>query len=510
MYCGQEENMVFSILENEYWYGGYVFGSYVQPYDASSEAEIDLRRNDSTNQAMPFFVSTKGRYLWCDEGFLLHFGGGNIAIDRDVELREGYVNLKGAYLAASREHFPFGKEGPSDEFFKNPVYNSWIELTFWQNEEAILKYADSILDNGMSAGVLMIDDGWSDYYGKWEFSKEKFPHAEEMLKTLHSKGFSVMLWICPYITPDTLQYRQAKEMDILIKNPDGKPLITEWWNGYSAALDLSNPAAVEWLDKQLKALREIGVDGFKFDGADVLYYPDDIMTAGSVTPNEMARLWCAYAEKYAFNELRMAFKAGGMALMQRLCDKPHNWGEEGIRALVPDTLMQGITGHPFGSPDMIGGGEYMNFRENSGNLDQELFNRHSEIACLLPVMQFSAAPWRVLGKESYDRILKSVRLRERYAPKILELAHHAARTGEPVARYMAYEFPEGGYERVNDQFMLGEDILVAPICEKGRTSRNVAVPKGRWRFQGTVIESEGGVMELTPEEGVPIVLEKCE
>ena len=66
--------MVFSILENEYWYGGYVFGSYVQPYDASSEAEIDLRRNDSTNQAMPFFVSTKGRYLWCDEAFSFILG----------------------------------------------------------------------------------------------------------------------------------------------------------------------------------------------------------------------------------------------------------------------------------------------------------------------------------------------------------------------------------------------------------------------------------------------------
>ena len=119
----------------------------------------------------------------------------------------------------------------------------------------------------MPAGVLMIDDGWSDYYGKWVFSREKFPHAEEMLKTLHSKGFFVMLWICPYITPDTLQYRQAKAMDILIKNPDGKPLITEWWNGWSAALDLSNPTAVNWLDEQLQALRAIGVDGFKFDGA---------------------------------------------------------------------------------------------------------------------------------------------------------------------------------------------------------------------------------------------------
>ena len=249
--------MVFSILENEYWYCGYVYGSHVQPYHAASEAEIDLRRNDSTNQAVPFFVSTKGRYLWCEEGFLLHFGGGNITIDRDVELREGYVNLKGAYLAACKEHFPFSDVRLSDEFFKNPVYNSWIELTFWQNEKDILSYADHILENGMPAGVLMIDDGWSDYYGKWAFSREKFPHAEEMLKTLHSKGFSVMLWICPYITPDTLQYRQARDMDILIKNPDGKPLITEWWNGYSAALDLSAPAAVEWLDEQLEALRDI-------------------------------------------------------------------------------------------------------------------------------------------------------------------------------------------------------------------------------------------------------------
>ena len=103
-----------------------------------------------------------------------------------------------------------------------------------------------------------------------------------------------------------------------------------------------------------------------------------------------------------------------------------------------------------------------------------------------------------------------MKLRERYAARILELAHHAARTGEPIARYMAYEFPEGGYERVNDQFMLGEDILVAPICEKGRTSRNVAVPKGKWCFRGTVIQSEGTLMELTPEDGEPIVLEKCE
>lgn len=500
--------MRFSFLKDEFWYGGYVFGASAQPFDEGSRAEIDLRRNKTTNQAMPFFVSTKGRYIWCEEGFLIEFCDGIINTDRDVELGEGFDNLKGAYLAASKEHFPFRNIRLSEEFFKNPVYNSWIELTFWQNEADILKYADSILENQMPAGVLMIDDGWSDYYGKWSFNREKFPHAEDMLRELHQKGFSVMLWLCPYITPDTLHYRQAKARNILIKNPDGSPLITEWWNGYSAALDLSNPEAVKWLDEQLQALVSIGVDGFKFDGADVLYYPDGIVTAGGVTPNEMAHLWCEYAEKFPFNELRMAFKAGGMSLMQRLCDKPHDWGKEGIQALLPDTLLQGITGHPFGSPDMIGGGEYMNFQENSGNLDQELFNRHREIACLLPVMQFSAAPWRVLAKENFDNIIRSVRLRERYTPLILELARHAMETGEPIARYMAYEFPDAGLERVNDQFMLGSSVLVAPIIQKGMTSRTVAVPAGKWKSGDTVIESKGEVMELTPGPGEPVVLER--
>lgn len=500
--------MEIRFLENEFWYGGYVFGASAQPFDEKSEAEIDLRRNSSPNQAMPFFVSSKGRYIWCEEGFCARFSGGTISMDREVELGEGYGDLKGAYLAASQAHFPFRDIRLSEEFFKNPVYNSWIELTYWQNEADILAYADKILENGMPAGVLMIDDGWSDYYGKWIFNGEKFPHAEEMIAKLHDNGFSVMLWICPYITPDTLQYRQAKALDILIKNQNGTPLITEWWNGYSAALDLSNSAGIKWLDEQLEALRAIGVDGFKFDGADVNYYPDGMVTFGNVTPNEMARLWCHYAEKFPFNELRMAFKAGGMSLMQRLCDKPHDWGREGVEALIPDTLMQGITGHPFGSPDMIGGGEYLNFQENSGNLDEELFNRHSEIACLLPVMQFSAAPWRVLSQDNMDGIMKSVELRKRYTPLILELARHAMKTGEPIARYMAYEFPDQGLEKVNDQFMLGSHILVAPIYKKNTTSRPVAVPKGKWKYGSTILESNSSIIELTPNKGEPVILEK--
>ena len=75
-------------------------------------------------------------------------------------------------------------------------------------------------------------------------------------------------------------------------------------------------------------------------------------------------------------------------------------------------LLQGLTGHPFGSPDMIGGGEYLNFQEcTNGKFDAELFVRYCEIAALMPVMQFSAAPWRILGKEDYQKVLTAMQVR---------------------------------------------------------------------------------------------------
>src|SRR5699024_5159622 len=98
----------------------------------------------------------------------------------------------------------------------NPIYNSWIELTFYQNEKDILKYADAIIDSGMPPGVLMIDDGWSPYYGKWVFDQHAFPHAKEMIQALHQKGFHVMLWVSPYVTPDTVQFRELRDLDLLI------------------------------------------------------------------------------------------------------------------------------------------------------------------------------------------------------------------------------------------------------------------------------------------------------
>lgn len=501
--------MKISFLENEFWYGSCVKYGMKMPFTKGTKEIIDFTINKTPNQAMPLLLSTKGRIIWRDTGYKVEFNKGYIIIPDDCILEKSGDTLKDAYLYAMKKYFPFEVKTPAKQLFEKVIYNTWIELTFFQNENDILNYANNIIKSGMQEGVIIIDDGWSEYYGDWTFHKGKFKDAKDMIERLHLMGFKVMVWICPYVSPDSIKFREAKSLDILIKDKSNEVFISKWWNGYSAVLDFSNPNAIEWLEKQLEALKNIGVDGFKFDAGDSIYYREDNITYRNVSPNEQSRLWAKFGEKYSFNEYRVTFKAGGYALMQRLCDKEHSWGEGGIASLIPDVLLQGITGHPYSCPDMIGGGEYLNFKEmESLKLDEELFVRHCEIACLMPAMQFSAAPFRLLNKNNFNSILKSTDIRKKYIPYIMELIENVAKTGEPLIRYMSYEFPDEKVECITNQFMLGNKYLVAPIYEKNKNERNVYVPKGLWKYEDIIINSDGNIKNFKSTLGVPIILER--
>lgn len=503
--------MKIRFLEQEYWYGSCVKYGMKMPLHARMEQVLDFTVNQTPNQAMPLLLSTKGRIIWSDCGFHAEIKEGMICVPDCCSLEETGGGLKEAYLYAMKQHFPFHDKAPAMELFEKVIYNTWIELTFFQNETDILAYANNILQSGMPSGVLMIDDGWAEYYGDWRFHSGRFPNPKELLAKLHELGFRVMVWVCPYISADTIKFREAEKLDILVKGDKGEPYIAKWWNGHSAVLDFSNPGAAEWLQGQLEALRELGVDGFKFDAGDSIYYREDNVTYGNVTQDEQSELWAGFGEQYPFNEYRVTFKAGGYALMQRLCDKEHSWGETGVASLIPDTLLQGITGHPYGCPDMIGGGEYLNFQGLSDSgLDEELFVRHSEIACLMPAMQFSAAPYRVLGKRNFEAVKKSIAVREDHITYLMEELKKTQKTGEPLVRYLAYEFPGEPVEQITDQFMLGSRYLVAPVCEKGKDGRKVYLPKGTWSWEQKQIVSDGETVYCRSTPGIPLIFERME
>ncbi len=497
---------IIKLLDGEYWYGLCVDRGTDMPIGKTSVFSWHATKNSTTNQEAPLMLSSKGRFVWSEKPYDVDAADGELRISNaaeDFALYEGHTDLKGAFSAAAKRFFPASGELPSEDFFVKPQYNTWTELIYDQTQERILQYAHGIVDNGLPAGIMMIDDGWMRFYGSREFNIDTIPDAKAMVRELHDMGFSVMLWICPFISPDSTVFRYADQKDYLVRNADGSPAIREWWNGYSAVVDMSNPAAKEWFCDFLDYfMKEYDVDGFKFDAGDVTFYRDDDLTYGKVTAHEQCELWAKLGLRYRMNEYRACYKCGGLPLVQRLCDKSHNW--KALKKVVADILAQGILGFTYGCPDMIGGGSFADFLPGAPSLKQDLFVRYAQCAALMPMMQYSAAPWRVLSPENAALCIEAGKTHMKYADYIIALARRAAETNEPILRYMEYEFPGEGFETVIDQFMVGDRLLVAPVITEATYAREVKLPAGKWKFvDGTVYEGGKTVTVDAPLDLLP-------
>jgi alpha-glucosidase (family GH31 glycosyl hydrolase) len=286
-----------------------------------------------------------------------------------------------------------------------------------------------------------------------------------------------MLWLVPFVDRTGRTFKHLAKQGFLVREPDGTPVIRQWWNGHSGVLDATNPGAVAWLHAALDALVDgHGIDGFKFDGGDFYSYHPTDLTAGNADPAGQCEAWARVGLKYSFNEYRACWKMGGQPLAQRLHDKPPVWGAGGLASLIPEAIAQGLIGHAFVCPDMVGGGDLADF-EHVG-VDAELFVRYAQCAALFPMIQFSMSPARVLGDAHLDAVREAVKLHQHLSREIYALATTAARTGEPILRPLAYHHP--GYERITDQFLLGGNILAAPVLEAAAARRTVVLPPGRW------------------------------
>ena len=111
-----------------------------------------------------------------------------------------------------------------------------------------------------------------------------------------------------------------------------------------------------------------------------------------------------------------------------------------------------------------------------------------KFSALMPMMQFSIAPWRILSPENMKIVKKYAALHEQYGDYFVRLAKTAAQTHEPIMRSLEYMFPGEGFERTNDCFMLGERLLVAPVLEKGKRERTLVLPRGKWKHCGKLLD----------------------
>ena len=484
-------------LPGEKWYGAYTAKGYCntalkemsfQPYKAD-EQKKDLSIDNRGNQAAPLLISNKGRYVWSEYPFTFEFKAGVLILSSDFNTLDAVTTgktLREAYVGAKNKFFPASGKTPNPLMFKMPQYNTWIELGIRQNQKDIIQYADNVIKNGFPTGVFMVDDLWSKGYGNFEFDPTEFPDPKSMMDNIHDKGFKIMLWLTPFISPDGKEFKNLLNKDALVLTKDGKqPAIIHWWDGYSACLDFTKTDAVDWLRLQLKNLQhKYKVDGFKFDAGDFERYDSTTNARGT----EQSERYAKIGAEFDFNEFRACWKMGNQPLAQRLQDKAYSWDD--LKLIIPDMISAGLIGHAFTCPDMIGGGLDGTFRNiDYAKFDQEFFIRSAQAQALMPMMQFSVAPWRVLDAAHLKLCREAALLHAKMGEYIFSLAQHAAQDGEPIVRHLEYAFPNQGFESCDDQYMLGTEYLVAPMIIKGN-SRSVKLPKGNWidelgnKFQG--------------------------
>lgn len=505
-------------LPGEMWWGAVINKGYVQPFsdfDASDnylafqepksdEGPYDLSLASTGGFTVPLLLSNKGRYIWSDRPFAFSFKDGVLRIyskDGKIEPVNAGKSLKDAYLAASATHFPFDGREPAELLFTKPQFNNWIEsAVFGINQKNAEDYVDAIAASGFPCGVVTIDGGWQVYHGKRDFNPDTFPDATRLFDKIHGYGYKSMLWCSYFLSadsrPEYVSYKPTAQ-NILVRdkrNPHDAALVW-WWNGISVTMDLTSPAIRRKFSDELNSFaKRFHIDGFKFDGGNPEYFrgqaafSEDWMEAV-----DFSTAFNLVGEDFPYNEFRAGFKTGGLPIVLRLHDIGHSWKE--LKTIIPNIVLSGLCGYPYAFPDMIGGGLDSSFKPGK-DFSHKLFIRSCQIQALMPVMQFSAAPWRVLTEEECEICKDFARLHTDFAPYIMELVHHASSTGEPIVRGMEYEFPGQGYEKVDGQFMLGDKYLVAPVMDED-DSKTVYLPAGKWRDDTGKIFKGPKVLNLT-------------
>lgn len=472
--------------DSTFWYTGIIEHGKIMPIKENYEA--DMFGNSYGNQIQPLLLSNQGEVIWSEAPVKIKITKNRVKAwaqnDEKVIYRKVGNTLKDAYQFSVQNYFHCSGRMPDSSLLLKPQYNTWIELMYNQNQTDILKYSKSILQNGFPTGVLMIDDNWQEDYGKWDFHPGRFSNPSSMVNELHREGFKVMLWVCPFISPDNDVFRELESKDFLLKDQTGLIKMVRWWNGVSALLDLSNPLAMEWFKIQLNNLiKKYKIDGYKFDAGDPKFYID-VKGLEDISPNEYTKIYASIGLDYKLNEYRANWKMGGQPLANRLRDKNHSW--EDLKTLIPNMIVEGLMGYSYACPDMIGGGESSSFIQGK-EIDQELIVRSAQCHALMPMMQFSLAPWRVLDSLKMEAVKKALLIRKSHLDYLMRVVGECEQFCSPILRSMEYSFPHSGYEKINTQFLIGDSLLVCPVLEKNLSVQDVIIPKGKWKgFNGKI------------------------
>ena len=370
-------------------------------------------------------------------------------------------------------------------------FGTWMSRITYFSEKEGYDVAANIRKNKYPCDVIHFDTGWFDvdWQCDYKFSENRFQNPRQMLKDLKSQGFHVCLWQLPYFTPKNRYFPELIKKDMYVKNGNGELPYED------VVLDFSNPETVKWYQDKLAGLLNIGVSAIKVDFGEAAPL-NGIYASGKSGWYEHnlypVRYDMAVSEitKKLHNENIMWARAA-WAGSQRY---PLHWGGDaattntGMLGTLRAGLSFGLSGFSFWSHDMGG------FVKST---PEDLYCRWLPFGFLTSHTRAHGAPptepWLYDSKRVQDVFRKSAEMKYRLMPYVYAQAKECTEKGLPMLRALFVEFPDDpGAWKVDDEYLFGSQILVAPLLESGITGRTVYLPEGKWIDYQTEKVYEGG------------------
>ncbi|SHJ70540.1 alpha-glucosidase [Anaerobranca californiensis DSM 14826] len=394
-------------------------------------------------------------------------------------------------------------------------------------EQRVTEIAENFRKRDIPCDVICLDIDYMDGFRVFTWDKEKFANPQIMISKLKEQGFKVVTIVDPGVKKDKgyFVYDEGLEKGYFVRDKDGIPYVNKVWPGDSVYPDFSDEETRRWWADKHKILLDCGVAGIwndmnepaSFNGA----LPDDLQFKNDGYPTdhrEIHNLYGHLMSKSTYEGIKK-FTNKRPFVITRACfsgtqkystvwtgDNQSFW--EHLRMSIPMLLNLGLSGFSFCGTDVGGFGF---------DCTGELLSRWVQVGCFTPLFRNHTAmhtrdqePW-AFDERTEEINRKYIKLRYELIPYLYDLLYHGEKTGLPVMRPLVlhYQGDRETYE-INDQFLWGENFLVAPILQQGQRARSVYLPKGKWFDYWTGEEIQGGryVVKETPLDLCPIYIKE--
>lgn len=518
----------------------YGMGQYQQPFLNLKGCDLELAQRNS-QASVPFMISSLGYgLLWNNPAV------GRVAFGKNLTTWQAYSSKVMDYWICAGDNpaelvEAYGKAAGRVPMMPDFAMGFWQSKLRYQTQEELLEVAREYKRRGLPISVIVVDFFHWTMQGEWKFDPDYWPDPDAMIKELKEMGIELMVSIWPTVDHRSENYEEMVEMGYLIRTDRGHRIAMDF-HGNTAHFDPTNPGARDYVWQKIRqSYYDRGIRIFWLDEAEpeYTYYDFDLyryhlgpnVQIGNVFPLMYARTFFdgmqEAGQENIINLIRCAW-AGSQRYGALLWSGDIHSSFESMRNQVAAGLNVGLAGIPWWTTD-IGG-------FHGGNPDdpkfREVFIRWFQYGTFCPVMRLhgdrephsealgtsgggvctSGAANEVwsYGPEAYEICRKYLMIRERLRPYIKEAMKDAHEIGTPVIRPIFYDFHQDGEAwEIEDQYMFGPDLLVAPVLYPGAGSRRVYLPKSsRWKDAWTGRMYDGGqfIDASAPIDTIPLFI----